>query len=311
MDLLPAPWEEGGTSPLSAAPPSAGATRGGGRIPALVAALGLRRQSREVGLQLRAALRDASAEFAYVRLMGLQRLLRVLKFASLSLEAASILRESQLYPELQIMPVILEHCLGPMTNGGEREGKEGDGGVGRVDDSGEGEAPGGREEEEVVAGLKVVEGACLLDPSSRTLAAHLGAIKVVMDALQGVSTNVGVSAALDALLAILVDSPHAVKELEELKGVVCVMELLVDRRMPQQVRLKSAEFLVLLNDQVFSPMAERGMVRGREALLDEVGRMLGAVAAAALRSPSAVGIPLSAESLQSRVHQFFDAIKLL
>lgn len=68
---------------------------------ALCSVLSLQRQSRELALQLRTALRDAASEWRYLRCQGLRRLAVVLREASEDGEVAAVLRESQLYSQLQ------------------------------------------------------------------------------------------------------------------------------------------------------------------------------------------------------------------
>lgn len=68
---------------------------------ALCSVLSLQRQSRELALQLRTALRDAASEWRYLRCQGLRRLTSLLRDASEDTEVAALLRESQLYSQLQ------------------------------------------------------------------------------------------------------------------------------------------------------------------------------------------------------------------
>ena len=90
MHLPPPPWEE---------------SKGGGvannGLKSLVTALSQQRNSRELSLQLRVGLRDAGAEFSYVRMGGIRRLASTVETAAGSEDWAAFFHESQLYPQLQ------------------------------------------------------------------------------------------------------------------------------------------------------------------------------------------------------------------
>lgn len=89
MDLPPPPWD---LKLEEDAQPS---------IKSLVKSLSSQRISRELGYQLRNGLRDASAEFSYLRKQGIKHLSSLLEKVIQSEELTAMFCESQLYPELQ------------------------------------------------------------------------------------------------------------------------------------------------------------------------------------------------------------------
>ena len=91
MELPPPPWE------------SVTEFEGKPSIQSLVQSLSTQRKSRELGLQLRRGLRDASAEFSYLRKEGIRNLTALVEIVIQSDELSGMFCESQLYPELQSM----------------------------------------------------------------------------------------------------------------------------------------------------------------------------------------------------------------
>jgi hypothetical protein len=67
----------------------------------LVTALGRRRLYREVTLALRSGLRDARADFSFLRTRGLRGLIKFLHSVAGSDESVRLFRHSQTVPELQ------------------------------------------------------------------------------------------------------------------------------------------------------------------------------------------------------------------
>ncbi|CAI5982840.1 unnamed protein product [Closterium sp. NIES-64] len=267
LNLPPAPWEDGGSAPFSPASPP---TRS---MAALLASLSLQRRSRELGLQLRAGLRDVRAEFSYVRLRGLRKVGLVVESAAESDELADVFRESQQYSELQLVPAICEHCIGPST-ADDDDDDDGDEGLGQ-----RGGRPMAPTAEEVEVALHVLEGCCLLDPAtSRQLAASYDVVKDILIHLSPMSsTPLGdpppslMACCLNALPAILLASPQALESMDVHKGVLHVAPIVKDRQIPLYLRAKAVEFLALFLAQL-TDLAAGG---GGGSTVEVAGRWLG------------------------------------
>ncbi|CAI5498123.1 unnamed protein product [Closterium sp. Naga37s-1] len=266
---------------------------------ALLASLSLQRRSRELGLQLRAGLRDVRAEFSYVRLRGLRKVGLVVESAAESDELADVFRESQQYSELQrekgggegrgkggrlcgegwrgrcwgegLVPAICEHCIGPST-ADDDDDDDGDEGLGRG-------RPMAPTAEEVEVALHVLEGCCLLDPAtSRQLAASYDVVKDILIHLSPMSsTPLGdpppslMACCLNALPAILLASPQALESMDVHKGVLHVAPIVKDRQIPLYLRAKAVEFLALFLAQL-TDLAAGG---GGGSTVEVAGRWLG------------------------------------
>ncbi|KAG1360707.1 hypothetical protein COCNU_09G001700 [Cocos nucifera] len=76
---------------------------GDGEVGELVASLNRRRMYREVTLALRSGLRDAMADFSFLRTRGLRNLLKFLRSVGDSDASIRLFRHSQTFPELQGM----------------------------------------------------------------------------------------------------------------------------------------------------------------------------------------------------------------
>ncbi|KAH9317123.1 hypothetical protein KI387_018892 [Taxus chinensis] len=100
-------------------------------------------------------------------------------------------------------------------------------------------------DDEVALALHVLEGCCLLDRGSRTLAHQHMAVKKIMELLSAGGV-VQQSACLDVLPALMLDSPENQKEFECCHGVRKIAQLAKTRNIDEKVRIKSAEFLLLL-----------------------------------------------------------------
>ncbi|XP_055959843.1 uncharacterized protein LOC126655649 isoform X2 [Mercurialis annua] len=77
----------------------------------LVNSLNKQRLYREVTLALRTGLKDARAEFSFLRLRGLHSLLNFLRSVAESDSQINLFCQTQLIPELQVVPVLFEHSF--------------------------------------------------------------------------------------------------------------------------------------------------------------------------------------------------------
>eukprot|EP00897_Mesotaenium_endlicherianum_P006534 jgi/Mesen1/5909/ME000030S05171 len=295
MDLPPAPWESTGAGPEL----NAGASQG---LVALVASLTKQRQSRELGLSLRRGLQESSADYPHVRVRGLQALGAVVDAAASSEAWAALFCESQCYQELQIVSSICEHSLGPQQRP-----------PGAPQDPFAGRPPAAiwheSTEEEVVTSLRLLEGCCLLDSTSRHVAAQHSVAKALVERMgrEG-CTEVEAMACMDALLAALLENPPALQEFEECKGVKQIGQVLRDRSKPLPVRLKGAEMLMLLLNQVLpvsAPESSRSLTK--DGAIEELSGVIGALAATLLSDidfeSTAAGL-----NLQRQAERILDAV---
>nr|CAD1830285.1 unnamed protein product [Ananas comosus var. bracteatus] len=214
----------------------------------LVAALSRRRVYREVTLALRSGLRDAQADFSFLRTRGLRRLLKFLRSsaaAAASDDSLRLFRHSQSISELQVIPVLFQNTLHP------------------------------RKENPDVT-LNHIFG---VEPSfRRLLSLHSGsaalaykykAVKVLVNIL----SNRGIpeqEACLDALIALMLESSSNQMDFAECHGVEKIAELIKDEQADEILRLKCGEFLLLLignlNGRENSPLAN---------IQEDIRRLLG------------------------------------
>ncbi|OWM75531.1 hypothetical protein CDL15_Pgr021695 [Punica granatum] len=161
----------------------------------LVSSLTDQRVYREVTLALRTGLRDARAEFSFLRVRGLRGLLKFLRSVSESDSAIHLFSQSQSVPELQVVPVLFRHSL--------RDSEEDS--VASLDHIFSVEPmkkTSPSTDAEVALALRVLEGCCLLHRESTILAHRHKAIPVLMNILstRGVAEQ---DACLDALISII------------------------------------------------------------------------------------------------------------
>lgn len=84
----------------------------------LVSNLDRRRMHREVKLALHSGIRDATAEFSFLRLRGLRSLLKSLRSIANSDDAIRLFRYSQTLPELQgigVSSLDFSYCRSPLV----------------------------------------------------------------------------------------------------------------------------------------------------------------------------------------------------
>lgn len=91
----------GGNAPASGPAATGLSPETAATVGELVSALDRRRMHREVTLALRSGIRDATADFSFLRLRGLRNLLKSLRSIANSDEAVRLFRYSQSLPELQ------------------------------------------------------------------------------------------------------------------------------------------------------------------------------------------------------------------
>ncbi|KAG6542027.1 hypothetical protein Mapa_016590 [Marchantia paleacea] len=231
MFLRPPSWAD---DPLRTSSSSSSSSQGSAQSPIVdfVHSLTNQRLYREVSLSLRTGLRDAKAEFSFLRVKGHRSLTKFLASAVKSEKIIELFLESQSYRELQVVPVLFEHTLAPLKR-----------------DSNEQQVISAPSSNEISLALRILEGCCLLDTSSRLLASRHAACKELLSLLLKCEQPEQ-SACLDALLAVLLDSPANQKELERIQGVMKIAELVKRTDMDDTIRLKCAEFLLLLIGQV-------------------------------------------------------------
>eukprot|EP00249_Psilotum_nudum_P011289 c23080_g1_i1 orf=47-973(-) len=249
MYLRTPKWADNGHSPTSTSLTSASSSSSLA-VGELVRSLTNRRLYREVALSLRSGLRDAKADFSFIRIKGLKKLLRFLSSVSKSDKTIALFRDSQVDKELQVVPILFEHSLPPPKNSL----------VLPIDVISCEEPlqitspPTGQE---VALALQVLEGCCLIDRTSRNIASQHKAVKEVIElfSAHGVLEQ---TACLDALLALMLDCAINQKEFECHHGLQKVAYLMKNSHADGNLRLKCAEFLLLLVGNVLRHSGQAG-----------------------------------------------------
>uniref|UniRef100_A0A0D9WLB9 Uncharacterized protein n=1 Tax=Leersia perrieri TaxID=77586 RepID=A0A0D9WLB9_9ORYZ len=197
---------------------------GGGGGGDLAEALARRRLYREVTLALRTGLRDAKADFSFLRARGLRGLLGFLRSTAASAAGDDsqllLFRHSQSIPDLQVIPVLFQNSLhqpkeDPVVTLDHIFGVEPMKITSPPTDS------------EIALALRVLEGCCLLYSRCTALAHKYKAVKVILNILANRGpAEQGVC--LDALISLMLDSPSNQMDFEEFSGLEKVAELLKD-----------------------------------------------------------------------------------
>lgn len=287
MYLKKALWSEGitpetGSPETEVEPPSTA-------VGELVNSLTEQRVYREVTLALRSGLRDARAEFSFLRVRGLRTLLKFLRSVAESDSTINFFSQTQSIPELQVVPVLFQHSL-----------KESDDDIVANLDHIFGVEPmkisSPSTDAEVSLALRVLEGCCLLHRESTLLAHQYKAIQVLMSILsaRGVLEQ---GACLDALISIMLDSTANQMDFEACNGVEEVAELIRDKQVDENLRLKCGEFLLLLIGHVNG--------RGRPPLAsiqEDIRRLLGEKSASLIWAASQFGSTLDPEQRLTALH---------
>ncbi|XP_072993035.1 uncharacterized protein [Typha latifolia] len=284
-----------------AAAASGGEASGSGTLPSpyrppddaavgdLVSSLNRRRLYREVTLALRSGLRDANADFSFLRTRGLRNLLKFLRSIAGSDESIRLFRHSQTIPELQVIPVLFQNTLrqpknNPVVTLDHIFGVEPMKITSPATDS------------EVALALRVLEGCCLLYSRSAALAYKFKAIKVLVDILssRGILEQ---GACLDALIPLMLESPLNQMEFEECHGIEKIAELIKDEQGDENIRLKCGEFLLLLighvNGRENSPLAN---------IHEDIRQLLGEKCASLIWAASQFGSTLDTEQRMTALH---------
>ncbi|RCV19974.1 hypothetical protein SETIT_4G018700v2 [Setaria italica] len=270
-----------GSSPSVADEGGSGSGSGG----ELVDALARRRLYREVTLALRSGLRDAKADFSFLRARGLRSLLGFLRSTASEADDARLLlfRHSQSIPDLQVIPVLFQNSLhqpkeDPVVTLDHIVGTEPMRITSPPTDS------------EIALALRVLEGCCLLYSRCTALAHKYKAVKVLLNILASRGpTEQGVC--LDALISLMLDSPSNQMDFEEYSGLEKVAELLKDVQVEKQIRLKCGEFLLLLIGHVY--------VRENSPIHGQMKNLFGEQCASLIWAASRFGSTLDAEQRQT------------
>ncbi|KAL1822306.1 hypothetical protein ACET3Z_009084 [Daucus carota] len=266
-------------------------------IEELVKSLDNDRLYREVTLALRTGLKDARAEFSFLRLRALRTLLNFLRSVASSDSTIALFSQSQSIPELQVVPVLFQHSLKDWD----------DQKVANLDHIFDVEPlkiAGPSSDAEVALALRVLEGCCLLHRQSSVLAHEHKAIHVLMNIL---STRGALErgVCLDALVSLMLDSSSNQMDFDECNGIEEVALLIRDQQVDENLRLKCGEFLLLLI----------GHVNGRDlSIHEDIKRLLGEKSASLIWAASQFGSTLDPEqrltALQIQARRVLESVDL-
>lgn len=267
----------------------------------LVNSLNNQRIYREVTLALRTGLRDARAEFSFLRVRGLRSLLKSLRSIAQSDSTILLFCHTQSIPELQVVPVLFQHSLK------EKEDER----VSSLDHIFSVEPmkiTSPSTDSEVALALRVLEGCCLLHPESTRLSHKFKAIQVLMNIIstRGVLEQ---GACLDALISIMLDSSANQMDFKTCNGIEEVADLIRDKQVDENLRLKCGEFLLLLighlNGREMSPM---------ETINEDIRQLLGEKSASLIWAASQFGSTLDPEqrltALQIQARRVLESLDL-
>jgi hypothetical protein len=313
MYLNNPPWSEDLLHSSSSSSSASSSALPGGVVD-LVKSLNKQRLYREITLALRTTLRDAIAEFSFLRVKGLGKLLKFLGSVVESENMIALFRETQTFTKFQVVPVLFHYSIAPSKSGL----------VPKLDDKSSEEhtkIASPPTSNEVALALQVLEGCCLLDRDSRTLAQQHMAIKEIVRLLSAGSTLVQ-RACLDALIALMLDSLENQKEFERHHGVRQVAELVKNGNIDEELRLKCAEFLLLVVGNVI-PSSSKFIdniedEEGREepsrieSVQDDILELLGEEIASLLWAAGQLWSSIDSErkqsSLQFQAQQLLDCL---
>ncbi|NP_001242053.1 uncharacterized protein LOC100808750 [Glycine max] len=282
---------------------------GDGAVSEVVKSLQQQRVYREVTLALRTGLRDARAEFSFPRVRALRSILKFLRSVAESGSTIDLFNQTQSIPQLQVVPVLFHHSL---KESGDDDYNEKKIKVGDLSHILFGVEPmkltSPSTDAEVALALRVLEGCCLLHPQSTALAHQHNAIQVLMNILstRGVLEQ---GACLDALISLMVDSSSNQMDFEKCSGIMEVADLLRDKQLDENLRLKCGEFLLLLI----------GHVNGRDApplatIHEDTRRLLGEKSASLIWAASQFGSTLDPEqrltALQIQARRVLESLDL-
>ncbi|KAG6404035.1 hypothetical protein SASPL_136271 [Salvia splendens] len=267
----------------------------------LVKSLDKQRLYREVTLALRTGLREARAEFSFLRIRGLRSILKFLRSVAQSDDTINLFCHSQSIPALQVVPVLFQHSLKEAEDQSVTN-------LNHIFSVEPMKISSPTTDAEVAIALRVLEGCCLLHSESTILAHKHKAIMALMNILstRGVLEQ---GACLDALVAIMLDSSSNQMDFEECNGIEEVALLIKDTQVEENLRLKCGEFLLLLI----------GHVNGRETppmmtIHDDIRQYLGEKSASLIWAASQFGSTLDPEqrltALQIQARRVLESINL-
>ncbi|KAA8548545.1 hypothetical protein F0562_000188 [Nyssa sinensis] len=293
MYLKKAFWsEELNSESQTTQPPSA--------VGELMNSLNKERLYREVTLALRTGLRDARAEFSFLRVRGLRSILKFLRSVAESDSIINLFCHSQSIPELQVVPILFQHSLKESEDQIVASSDQ----IFSFDSVEPMKITSPSTDSEVALALRVLEGCCLLNRESTVLAHQHNAIQALMNILstRGVLEQ---GACLDALISIMLDSSANQVDFEACNGIEEVAVLLRDKQVDENLRLKCGEFLLLLI----------GHVNGRErapmaTVHDDIRRLLGEKSASLIWVASQFGSTLNPEHLHIQARRVLESLDL-
>ncbi|KAG4988304.1 hypothetical protein JHK84_030869 [Glycine max] len=271
---------------------------GDGAVSEVVKSLQQQRVYREVTLALRTGLRDARAEFSFLRVRALRSILKFLRSVAESGSTIDLFNQTQSIPQLQglfcsllhsvkyvfvhcsllfaVVPVLFHHSL---KESGDDDYNEKKIKVGDLSHILFGVEPmkltSPSTDAEVALALRVLEGCCLLHPQSTALA----------------------------------HQHNAIQDFEKCSGIMEVADLLRDKQLDENLRLKCGEFLLLLI----------GHVNGRDApplatIHEDTRRLLGEKSASLIWAASQFGSTLDPEqrltALQIQARRVLESLDL-
>ncbi|KAL2921757.1 Cell division control protein 14 [Bienertia sinuspersici] len=293
----PAVTAESPTTP-SESPSSSAANAA---VESLVASLKQSKMYREVTLALRSGLRDAQAEFSFLRVRGLRCLLKFLRSVADSDDTIRLFCLTQSLTDLQVIPVLFQHTLKDT----EEESVTSLDHIFTVEPM---KLTSPSTDTEVALALRVLEGCCLIHRQSTILAHQHKAIPVLMDILssRGVLEQ---GACLDALIALMLDSTVNQMDFETCNGIEEVAAIIRDKQVDENLRMKCGEFLLLLIGHVdgrdMQPMA---------SVHDDIRRLLGEKSASLIWAASQFGSTLDPEermtALQIQARRVLESLDL-
>ncbi|KAH9619006.1 hypothetical protein KSS87_014919 [Heliosperma pusillum] len=287
-DQPPSPPTENSDTPTQP-PPSPPSTAAMAAVVELVDTLNQRKTYREVTLALGSGLRDARAEFSFLRVRGLRRLLKFLRSVADSDSTIELFCLTQSLAYLQVVPVLFQHSL--------KETEEDR--VTSLDHIFTVEPMKLRtpsSDAEVALALRVLEGCCLIHRQSTILAHQYKAIPVLMNILstRGVLEQ---GSCLDALIALMLDSSANQMDFETCNGIEEVAAIIRDKQVDESLRMKCGEFLLLLIGHIdardMQPMA---------TVHEDIRRLLGEKSASLIWAASQFGSTLDPEERLTALH---------
>ncbi|XP_058730368.1 uncharacterized protein LOC131602304 [Vicia villosa] len=272
----------------------------------LVNSLHQQRVYREVTLALTTGLRDARAEFSFLRLRALRSILNFLNSIADSDSTIYLFNLTQSIPQLQVVPVLFQHSL--KETGSDHNYSKVVGDMSHIFGVEPLKLTSPSTDDEIALALRVLEGCCLLHPHSTTLAHQHNAVQVLLNILstRGVLEQ---SACLDALISLMVDSSPNQMDFEKYNGITEVANLIRDKQVDENLRLKCGEFLQLLI----------GHVNGRDSpplatIHEDTRRLLGETSASLIWAASQFGSTLDPEqrltALQIQARRILESLDL-